>query len=168
MFFKIGVLKNYIIFTKNTCAEVSLQKSCKSEGVHHYKKETPTQVFSCEYCKDFKNTFFYRTYPVAASGKRIKIKLFSYIPFVTFQCLHCKLLKTIFQHGLQYFTLKPSSWGFLPTDSFWKFLLCLLPTSKLSQETKSSAGVKIWVATSQIFPGFKYLVFGRNLVKMSV
>ena len=31
------------------------------------KKETPTQVFSCEYHKMFENTFFYGTPPVAAS-----------------------------------------------------------------------------------------------------
>ena len=32
-----------------------------------YLKETPTQVFSCEYCEIFKNSFFYRTPLVAAS-----------------------------------------------------------------------------------------------------
>ena len=32
-------------------------------------KETLAQVFSCEYCEIFKNNFFYRTFPVAASGK---------------------------------------------------------------------------------------------------
>ena len=31
-------------------------------------KETPTQVFSCEICEIFKNTFFYGTTPVAASA----------------------------------------------------------------------------------------------------
>ena len=41
---------------KNTCV-----------GVSFYCKETPAQVFSCEYCKIFKNSFFYRTPPVAAS-----------------------------------------------------------------------------------------------------
>ena len=30
--------------------------------------ETPTEVFSCEICKNFKNTFFYRTSSVAASA----------------------------------------------------------------------------------------------------
>ena len=37
IFFKIGVLKNFAIFTR--------------------KPETPTQVFSGEYCKIFKNVF---------------------------------------------------------------------------------------------------------------
>ena len=32
------------------------------------KKETVTQVFFCEFCKIFKNTFFYRTPLVAASA----------------------------------------------------------------------------------------------------
>ena len=31
-------------------------------------KKTPTQVFFCEYCEIFKNSFFYRTILVAASG----------------------------------------------------------------------------------------------------
>ena len=28
------------------------------EGLQLYQKETPTQVFSCEYCEIFKNTYF--------------------------------------------------------------------------------------------------------------
>ena len=32
-----------------------------------YLKKSPTQVFSCEYCKLFKNSFFYRTLQVTAS-----------------------------------------------------------------------------------------------------
>ena len=30
------------------------------------EEETPTQEFPCEYCKIFKNSFLYRTTPVAA------------------------------------------------------------------------------------------------------
>ena len=42
-------------------------KFCNSaENMQLYKKETPTQVLSCEYSKSFKNSFFYRTTPVAA------------------------------------------------------------------------------------------------------
>ena len=36
---------------------------------------TPTQVFSYEICKLFKTTFFYRTFPVAASENNEKQKL---------------------------------------------------------------------------------------------
>ena len=32
------------------------------------KKETLTQVFSCEFCEIFENNFFYRTPSEAASG----------------------------------------------------------------------------------------------------
>ena len=32
------------------------------------KKETPTQVFSCEFCEISKNTFFTEHLPVTASG----------------------------------------------------------------------------------------------------
>ena len=51
---------------ENTCARVSflikLQASC-----NFIKKETLAQVFSCEFCEISKNTFSYRTPPVAAS-----------------------------------------------------------------------------------------------------
>ena len=49
----------------------SLQKKQSSrcvqmpEACNFVKKETPTQAFSCEPCKIFKNTFFYRTPLVA-------------------------------------------------------------------------------------------------------
>ena len=55
MFFKIGVLEDFAIFTgKHLCLQVSF-------------KETPTQVFSCEYCEIFKKSFFHRTPLVVAS-----------------------------------------------------------------------------------------------------
>ena len=46
MLFKIGALRNFAIFTgKNR------------------KKETPTEMFFCEYCEISKNSFFYRFEP---------------------------------------------------------------------------------------------------------
>ena len=36
-------------------------------GLQLYLKETPAQVFSCEYCEIFNNSFFYRTPLVAAT-----------------------------------------------------------------------------------------------------
>ena len=51
---------------ENTCVGVSylvkLQSTC-----NFIKKETPTQVLPCEFCKIFMNNFFYRTPPIAAS-----------------------------------------------------------------------------------------------------
>ena len=45
---------------ENTCASVSF--------LNFIKKETLTQVFSCEFCEIFENNFFYRTPSEAASG----------------------------------------------------------------------------------------------------
>ena len=39
-----------------------------SAACNFIKKETLTQVFSCEFCEISKNIFSYRTPPVAASG----------------------------------------------------------------------------------------------------
>ena len=33
-------------------------KSCFHLFLHFFRKETPTQVFSCEFSKIFKNTYF--------------------------------------------------------------------------------------------------------------
>ena len=57
MFCKIGILRNLVVFT--------------GKHLHwslFFKKETPTQVFSCEYCKIFQNSFFYRALLVAGSN----------------------------------------------------------------------------------------------------
>ena len=40
-----------------------------SEACDFIKIETLAQVFFCEFCEIFKNTFFYRTHLVAASHK---------------------------------------------------------------------------------------------------
>ena len=48
----------------NTCVGVSFLP----QAWNFMKKETPTHVFSCEFCEIFKNTFFSGTLPVAASA----------------------------------------------------------------------------------------------------
>ena len=57
-------------------AGTSEKKSCRnlkqlpgSRPANLLKKETLAQVFSCEFCEISKNTFSYRTSPVAASKK---------------------------------------------------------------------------------------------------
>ena len=81
---------------ENTCAKVSLLiklQACnliKKETLtqvffmnfakflrtpNFIKKETLVQVFSCDFCEYSKNTFFYRTPPVAASVKSYDQKL---------------------------------------------------------------------------------------------
>ena len=66
VFCKKCVLTNFTKFTgKHLCLSL-FNKIFKN----FFKKETPAQVFSCKFCEIIKNTFFYRTLPVAASGAR--------------------------------------------------------------------------------------------------
>ena len=57
VFYKKGVLKNFAKFTgKHQC-----------QSLFFNKKETLAQVFSCEYCEIFKNTFYAEHLRVTAS-----------------------------------------------------------------------------------------------------
>ena len=47
---------------------IGFQKSLLSEVCNFIKKETLAQMFSSEFCEISKNTFSYRTPPVATSG----------------------------------------------------------------------------------------------------
>ena len=58
MFFKIDVLKHFADFTR--------KHRCWSR-LTTFLKKTATQVFLCEICEFFKNTFLCRTPPVTAS-----------------------------------------------------------------------------------------------------
>ena len=51
-------------------------------------KETPTPVLSCDYCKIFKSSFFYRTPPMAAFGYNNQWKVFREITTSKFQGQH--------------------------------------------------------------------------------
>ena len=58
MFFKIGVLKNLANLTgKYLCRSLFL-KTLQAKSCNIIKKKTPTQVFFCEICEMFQNTFF--------------------------------------------------------------------------------------------------------------
>ena len=59
VFSKNIVLKNFASF---------LIKAC-----NFIKKESLAQVFSCEFCEIFKNTYFYRTPPMATTVDNISI-----------------------------------------------------------------------------------------------
>ena len=56
---------------ENTCVRVSFVIKLQASDCNFIKKEIPTQVFSCEFCKTSKNTFSYRAPPVAASERAI-------------------------------------------------------------------------------------------------
>ena len=43
---------------ENTCARVSFLIKLQSGGLQIYQKEILKQVYSCEFCEIFKNTFF--------------------------------------------------------------------------------------------------------------
>ena len=66
MFFKVGVLKSYAIFTGKHLRWSHFWIKFQSFRPATLKV-TPTMVLFCEYCKIFKNSFFHRTPPVAAS-----------------------------------------------------------------------------------------------------
>ena len=65
-----GALRNFVKFTgKQLCQSLFLDKvaGLRPEAYNFIKKETLAQVLSCEFCEISKNTFSYRTPPVAAS-----------------------------------------------------------------------------------------------------
>ena len=67
VFFKKDVNKNSAKFRgKHLCQSLFFNKVA-TIGLNFIKKETLVQVFSCEFCEIFKNTYFYRRPPVAAS-----------------------------------------------------------------------------------------------------
>ena len=81
VFCEKGVLKKFIKFTvKHLCQSLSFNKV-------FYKKETLAQVFSCEYCKIFNNTYFIKTPLVAASVSWISF-------FAIFMLLHFHFWET--------------------------------------------------------------------------
>ena len=50
-------------------------KSCYSpEGQQLYEKQTPTHMFSCEYCKSFRDSFFHGTTLAAAFELSFRIR----------------------------------------------------------------------------------------------
>ena len=68
MFCKKGVLKNVTKFTgKHLYRSLVFNKFADLRPATLFKKWTLTQVFSCEFCEIFKNTFSYKTPSVAAS-----------------------------------------------------------------------------------------------------
>ena len=81
MFCKNGVLENFTKFTrKHLCQSLFLIR-LQASGLQLYQKETLVQVFSCKYCEIFKNTFSYRTHPVAASDYSRKNSMYISLVF---------------------------------------------------------------------------------------
>ena len=51
----------------------SLEKSSRPRAGNVIKKETPTSVLSCKFCKTFKDTFFIDHLPVTASERSVNL-----------------------------------------------------------------------------------------------
>ena len=67
VFCEKGVFRSFAKFTgKHLCQSLFLI-NFQASTCNFTKNKTLTQVFSCEFCKISKNTFSYRTPPVAAS-----------------------------------------------------------------------------------------------------
>ena len=83
---KKGVLGNFTKLTgKHLCESL------------FFKKETQAQMLSCEFCEISKNTFLYRTPPVAAS-EGYKVTNFTYSKSMRHRHggrLHIKMIKQI-------------------------------------------------------------------------
>ena len=63
--------KNIATFMLQLCYDKNSRQTLANhrlEACNFVKKETLAQVFSCEFCEIYKNTFYYRTPLVAASG----------------------------------------------------------------------------------------------------
>ena len=83
MFFKIGVIRNFALFTGKHVLESLFNKvaglaACNFISIS-FQKRLQHWYFSCEYCKIFKNNFYYRTPLVAAFVSLIKQQLFIYL-----------------------------------------------------------------------------------------
>ena len=65
MLIKIGVLENFANFTP--VLECFINKVAGLRPATLFERDSKTQVFFCETCKVFKNTYFKRTPPVTVS-----------------------------------------------------------------------------------------------------
>ena len=120
------------------------------------KKETPKQVLSCEYCEIFKNSFFYRTPPVAPSKIRQFCTLYLCYAFfskpfkVFFPAAKIYNFKNITNHNKICLL-----WGLLltPGPRPWTQPLKNLDSEKPgSWKTRETVGFKkkVWVSANMI------------------
>ena len=67
VFFKKSVFRNFTKFTRKHLCQSLFFNKVAGLACNFIKTETLAQVFSCEFCEISKNTYSYRTPPVAAS-----------------------------------------------------------------------------------------------------
>ena len=77
---------------ENICARVSFSIKLQASGLQLNKKEILAQVFSCEFCKISKNTFFTEHLRTTASGSWIRrlfpLRLLCIIICFQFSCVN--------------------------------------------------------------------------------
>ena len=78
------------VFRKKGVPQNSQENTCTRVSFFNKVEETLAQVFSCEFCESFKNTFFYRTPPVAASPNRGYLNCAILKALHAFQEMHVK------------------------------------------------------------------------------
>ena len=83
MLCKKGVLRNFAKFIGiHLCQSAFFNRvaGLRPQACNSIKKDTLAQVFSCEFCEISKDTFSYRTLPVAASACiKKKLQIWKYI-----------------------------------------------------------------------------------------
>ena len=70
--------KNIATFMLQLCYDKNSRQTLANhrlETCNFIKEETLTQVFFCEFCEIYKNTFYYRTPLIAASGVLINFAI---------------------------------------------------------------------------------------------
>ena len=87
VFYKKGVLRNFAKLTgKHLCQSLFFNKVV-GLACNLIKEETLAQVFSCGFCEISKNTFSFRTPPVAAS--RVSLSLYCQKCSYFFRFVYC-------------------------------------------------------------------------------
>ena len=66
-FCKQGILRSFAKFTVKHMFQSLFVDKLQAKAYNFIKKETLVQVFSCKFCEICKDTFSYRTPPLAAS-----------------------------------------------------------------------------------------------------
>ena len=134
MFFKVVVLNFLVVL-----------KAC-----NFIEKETPTQVFSCEYCEIFKNTFLYRTTHASVSFPSSRITWWE-IGDEWFQSRDCCIVGSWWSKNTSLSTLT-HFWPVFPFYTLWKYQkICSVSYRNQSFVLQSKTNDWFLYETQQVF-----------------
>ena len=102
VFYEKRYFRNFAKFAGNNCARVSFLIKLQAQACNFIKKETLAQVFSCEFCKIFKNTFFTEHILATASAHVMNLLLFLILESVNMiiVLICCKNMTIIFSKSV--------------------------------------------------------------------